>query len=189
VPVAAPSANRFMQLSPTTAGHVREGLGDDVDMIVDGGACTVGIESTVLALYPEGPVLLRPGGIARAQLEQVLGRTVALPDTPAPGQAHAAPGMHPRHYSPRTRTLVALPGVPLPAGHGALVSHRLAAFDPAPDVKCVSMPSNAAAYAHTLYATLHELDAEGLEWIALDLPPDESDWQALRDRMTRAAAD
>ncbi len=158
-------------------------------LIVDGGACTVGIESTVVALYPEGPVLLRPGGIGRAQLEQVLGRTVALPDTPAPGQAHAAPGMHPRHYSPRTRTLVALPGVALPPGRGALVSHRLDAFAPAPGVRGVAMPANAAAYAHALYATLHALDGEGLDWIGLDLPPDESDWQALRDRMTRAAAD
>ena len=189
VPVAAPSANRFMQLSPTTADHVRSGLGDAVDMIVDGGPCPVGIESTVVALYPDHPVLLRPGGIGRVQLEQVLGRPVDLPDDPASGQAHAAPGMHPRHYSPRTRTLVALPGVALPHGRGALVSHRTQAFDLPADVRRVAMPAQAGDYARDLYATMHALDAEGLDWIALDLPPDEADWQALRDRMTRAAAD
>jgi L-threonylcarbamoyladenylate synthase len=189
VPVAAPSANRFMQLSPTTAEHVREGLGDAVDAIVDGGPCSVGIESTVLALYPDGPVLLRPGSISRDRLEAVLGRPVALPSMPSQGEAHAAPGMHRRHYSPRTRTLVALPGVPLPVGRGAVVSHRLDDFSTGPDVRRVSMPSEPTDYAHQLYATLHALDTEGLDWIGLDLPPQTAEWQAVRDRLTRAAAD
>lgn len=189
VPVAAPSANRFMQLSPTTADHVRSGLGDAVDAIVDGGPCTVGIESTVVALYPDGPTLLRPGGIPRHVLEHLLGQTLQSGAAPQPGQAHDAPGMHPRHYSPRTRTLVALPDVPLPAGRGAIVSHRTQAFDAGAGVQRIPMPSHAQDYARMLYATLHDLDSRGLDWIGLDLPPDEADWQALRDRMHRAAAD
>ncbi len=187
VPVAAPSANRFMQLSPTTAEHVRQGLGDAVDMIVDGGPCPVGIESTVLALYPQGPVLLRPGGIPKARLEQVLGRSAALPPESAPGQAHAAPGMHPRHYSPNTRTLKLQPGTSLPPGHGAVVTHRPRAFDPVPDVRMVAMPEDPAGYARMLYAILHDLDAQGLDWIGLDLPADEDAWQGVRDRLLRAA--
>lgn len=189
VPVAAPSANRFMQLSPTTAEHVRTGLGDAVEAIVDGGPCPVGIESTVIGLYPRGPVLLRPGGIGRSALEQVLERSVALPEAPAEGEAHAAPGMHRRHYSPRTRTLVVRPDVPLPAGRGAVVSHRAQAFDADEQVQRVAMPADAARYARQLYATLHRLDQDDLDWIGLDLPPDDAIWHAVRDRMTRAAAD
>ena len=100
VPVVAPSANRFTQVSPTTAEHVRQGLGDRVDYILDGGPCQVGIESTVLSLSMEAPVLLRPGGSSRQQIEELIGAIARAEHKPT--GAHRAPGMHHRHYSPRT---------------------------------------------------------------------------------------
>jgi L-threonylcarbamoyladenylate synthase len=105
IPVAAPSANRFTQLSPTTAEHVRAGMGDRVDYILDGGPCTVGIESTVLSLIGDEPVLLRPGGVAREDLEAVLGRPGRIMNDAGAGP-HLSPGMHPRHYSPRTKLIL-----------------------------------------------------------------------------------
>lgn len=189
VPVAAPSANRFTQISPTTAQHVRAGLGSDVDMILDGGACTVGIESSVLALYPDGPVLLRPGGISREAIEAVIGRPVALPGSgPAKGETHAAPGMHFRHYSPRTMTLTAHPAMVLPNGSGALVTHRPEHYRDLAVAQLAVMPDDPIAYAQRLYATLHELDSHGHDWIAIDLPPDDPAWHAVRDRLKRAIA-
>src|SRR5882762_6184690 len=103
VPLAAPSANRFTQLSPTTADHVRRSLGSDVDLILDGGPCEVGIESTVLSLAGSQPVLLRPGGVSRAEIEAIIGPIAITTEVVG---AHPAPGMHPRHYSPRTRLLL-----------------------------------------------------------------------------------
>jgi len=100
VPLAAPSANRFTELSPTTAEHVRRSLGNDVDFILDGGPCEVGIESTVLSLAEPRPVLLRPGGVSRRELEAVIG-PIGTASDPGAG-SHPSPGMRARHYSPRT---------------------------------------------------------------------------------------
>src|SRR5580704_6649008 len=122
VPVAAPSANRFTELSPTTADHVRQSLGDRVDYILDGGACTVGIESTVLSLVAEGPVLLRPGGISRQQIEAIIGPVTLQAE--APQHAHPSPGMHPRHYSPRTPLLLIGNGNVPATGRGAYLQLR-----------------------------------------------------------------
>src|ERR1700732_1111941 len=104
VPLAAPRANRFTELSPTTAEHVRLSLGSDSDYILDGGPCSVGIESTVLSLAGPGPVLLRPGGISRTELEAIAGPVASAQGAQA--GAHTSPGMHPRHYSPRTPLLL-----------------------------------------------------------------------------------
>lgn len=189
VPVAAPSANRFTQISPTTAEHVRAGLGSDVDVILDGGACAVGIESTVLGLYADGPVLLRPGGVDAAAIEAILGQPVKLPGSaPAQGEAHAAPGMHFRHYSPRTMTLTAHPAMELPSGEGALLTHRPEHFAGLAVAHREVLPAAPAEYAQRLYAALHELDAHHYDWIAIDLPPDEPSWHAVRDRLKRAIA-
>lgn len=189
VPVAAPSANRFTQISPTTAQHVRTGLGSDVDVILDGGPCHVGIESSVLALYPDGPVLLRPGGISREAIEAVIGQPVARPgQAPAKGAVHAAPGMHFRHYSPRTMTLTAHPAMAVPSGTGALLTHRPGHYEHLPVTHLQVMPGQPVAYAQRLYAALHELDAHGYDWIAIDLPPDTPEWAAVRDRLKRAIA-
>jgi L-threonylcarbamoyladenylate synthase len=179
LPVAAPSANRFMQLSPTTAAHVRDSLGDGVDLILDGGSTPVGIESTVLSLVGGRPVLLRPGMISKEELEEILG-DVAEPG-PISG-AHPSPGMHHRHYSPRTKLVLINADERPVGGRGVVVSHRPDAQD------ALLMPAAPKGYAAALYATLHELDSQGLDWIAVERVPEDAAWAGIRDRLTRAAA-
>lgn len=183
VPLAAPSANRFTELSPTTAEHVRRSMSDQVAMILDGGPTTVGIESTVLSLAGPVPVLLRPGMVTREQIEEVIG-TVRLAEAPSAGEAHASPGQHARHYSPKTR-LVMVENGRLPAnGRGAYLwmSCRAGA------ARCVQMPGDPEKYAAMIYRVLHEADAEGWDWIAVEKPPMDLGWDAIRDRLERAAA-
>jgi L-threonylcarbamoyladenylate synthase len=181
VPIAAPSANLFMKLSPTTAEHVRAGLGDRVDMVLDGGDTKVGIESTVLSVVGGRAVLLRPGMISQAAIEGIIGPVETAASEG--GQPHASPGMHHRHYSPRTPVILVQNG-PLPEGRGAWVWYRREAFAN----RCLQMPGEPHAYAAMLYRNLHELDAEGWQWIAVEAPPDEPEWAAVRDRLQRAAA-
>ena len=178
LPIAAPSANRFSELSPTTAEHVRQSLGDEVDLILDGGPAEVGIESTVLSVAGPMPVLLRPGMISRAQLEEIIGE-VGMADTPREGP-HSSPGMHVRHYSPRTPLLLELPQ----RGRGAY----LWLTRPAEAAKCIQMPADPAHYAAALYETLHAVDAGGFDWIAVEAPPDSVEWTGINDRLKRAAA-
>jgi L-threonylcarbamoyladenylate synthase len=183
VPLAAPSANRFTQLSPTTAEHVRHGLGSDVDLILDGGPCAVGIESTVVSLAGSEPVLLRPGGIPRLEIEAITGPVATSQDISQ--GAHPAPGMHPRHYSPRTRLVLVKNGeVP---GHGSGTYLQYQHTPSRSDITVVDMPSTAADYAASLYTKLHEADAAGHDWIAVDPPPKTADWEAIHDRLCRAA--
>jgi L-threonylcarbamoyladenylate synthase len=183
IPIAAPSANRFTQLSPTTAEHVREGLGDRVDFILDGGPCTVGIESTVLSLAESVPVLLRPGGISRQQIESVIG-TVELRSA-VTAAAHPSPGMHPRHYSPRTNLLLVEHGEVPKEGAGAYLQFRERPKRQVNEI--VVMPQDATEYAARLYRTLHELDTRNYDWIAVDTPDSAPEWEAIRDRLRRAA--
>jgi L-threonylcarbamoyladenylate synthase len=178
VPIAAPSANRFTGLSPTTAEHVHKSLGDSVDFILDGGPTQVGIESTVLSLVDGIPRLLRPGMISVEQIESFIGK-VEIATAAAEG-SHPAPGMHPRHYSPRTRLVLDLPG----NGRGAYLWHT----HPAPSARSVQMPADPARYAAALYETLHRLDDEGFDWIAVEPPPNESAWAGIADRLKRAAS-
>lgn len=178
VPIAAPSANRFTQLSPTTAAHVREGLGDRVDLILDGGPCHVGIESTVLSLAASPPALLRPGIVTRDRIEQFIGPVETV--TGAEG-AHPSPGLHQRHYSPRT-----------PLREGRVVSGTRVAWvwwcsDAPAAARSVQMPADAHAYAARLYEVLHTLDAEGLDLIAVETVPDGPEWDGVRDRIRRAS--
>ncbi len=180
VPIAAPSANRFTQLSPTTADHVRRALGDAVDLVLDGGPTQVGLESTVLSLAGR-PRLLRPGMILREQIEQVIG-PVETAGRIENGLPHPSPGLHPRHYSPRTRLVVVRDGM-LPPGRGAYMWIRRRA----PAARTVQMPADAAAYAARLYETLHALDAEGWDWIAVEQPPESAEWSPVLDRLRRAA--
>lgn len=172
VPIAAPSANRFTELSPTCAAHVRQSLGNRVDMILDGGSTPVGIESTVLSLAGHTPLLLRPGMISREEIEEITG-PVELLETASQG-AHPSPGLHARHYSPRTPLLL-VRGKPERAGRGVYLKHG------------ETMPAAPRDYAAALYATLHRLDSEGLDWIAVEQPPDEPAWAGIRDRLRRAA--
>lgn len=183
IPVAAPSANRFTQLSPTTADHVRRSLGDRVDFILDGGPCTVGIESTVVSLAGESPVLLRPGGVSRSEIEALIG-PVRIQNAPTQA-AHASPGQHPRHYSPRTALLLVRDGAVPEQGRGAYLQLQ---HPPSRPVRTVQMPQDAKAYAAQLYATLHDLDVESLDWIAVETPEPYADWESVLDRLKRAAA-
>lgn len=184
-PIAAPSANRFMQLSPTRAEHVERGLGEAVDLILDGGDCAYGIESTVVRIEPDGATLLRHGAIPAALIEQVLGAALKRP--PLPGDARGAvqdsPGQHQRHYAPRTPLFLWQPGQALPPGRGGL----LALSEPSVETQAkVRMPTQAVAYAQRLYSELHALDGASLDWIAVEAPPADPSWAAVHDRLQRA---
>ncbi len=184
IPIAAPSANRFTQLSPTTAEHVRQGLGKRVDYVLDGGPCVVGIESTVLSLAEDIPVLLRPGGISRQEIEAAIGPVEQ--QTKVLSEAYPSPGMHPRHYSPRTKLLLVRNGEVPDQGLGAYLQWQQ---PPRREVvEVVPMPAGAAEYAAELYRTLHELDSRNYEWIAVDTPGGGRKWEAVLDRLRRAAA-
>jgi len=171
VPIAAPSANRFMHLSPTTAGHVRAEFGDAVE-VLDGGPTQVGIESTVVSLVGGKLVLLRPGMIAFDEIE-----TAAAPEG-----SHPAPGMHYRHYSPRTPLLLVDSPRQLPDRNGAYIWWREAGLTS----RSVRMPDDPAGYAARLYAVLHALDQERWPWIAVEAPPVAPEWTGIRDRLNRA---
>ena len=170
VPVAAPSANRFMEISPTTAEHVRLGLGDRVDCILDAGPCEVGIESTVLSLAGGRHVLLRPGMILRRQIEEIIG-PVDLVSQPAAGAGHVSPGLHRRHYAPKTPLYLLDAGEALPEGRGRLLT----------------LPGEPVSFAARLYSELHAADREGWEWIAIRKPPATGEWAGILDRLTRAS--
>jgi L-threonylcarbamoyladenylate synthase len=169
VPVAAPSANRFTELSPTMAGHVPEEL---ADAVLDGGPARVGIESTVLSLVND-PVLLRPGVIPLPEIEALIG-SVSLAEVPSEGP-HESPGMHLRHYQPATRVYLLTANDTPPSGRGAWL--RIGR----------EMPADPLAYASELYAALHRLDEQHLDWIAIEPPPDTPEWAGIRDRLQRAA--
>jgi L-threonylcarbamoyladenylate synthase len=171
VPIAAPSANRFTEISPTTAEHVRASLGDRVDLILDGGPCPVGIESTVVSLVRHPPEVLRPGMISKEELEVVTGFAWRQGNIDSP-QVMESPGMHPRHYAPRTPLYVLEPGMKTPEGRGRILQ----------------MPETPHDYACVLYARLREADSEGWDWIAVEKPPETPQWAGILDRLKRASA-
>ena len=174
VPIAAPSANRFTQLSPTTAQHVREAFGEETPFLLDGGPCEVGLESTVIAVTKDGLEVLRPG---MAFIEDA-STVVEFSES-----AHRSPGQHKRHYSPRTRVLLVNHGRLPQEGRGAyLWIGQEASAD-----RTIRMPARVEKYAAQLYGKLHELDREGFDWIAVELPPETREWSAIRDRLVRAA--
>jgi L-threonylcarbamoyladenylate synthase len=194
-PVAAPSANRSEQLSPTRAEHVARSLRGRVALILDAGPTAGGLESTVLAITADGPLLLRPGLVTPAEIEAVIGpvRRAAQSARPA---ALASPGAMPRHYAPnaplevvntgearvvelatagdRVGWLTFLAARPGAASHENLIQ--------------VTMPPDAAAYAARLYDALHQLDAAGVTRIVVDSVPAGDAWLAIRDRLRRASA-
>jgi len=184
VPIAAPSANRFTELSPTTADHVRLSLGSDIDYILDGGPCSVGIESTVLSLVDPMPTLLRPGGISRKDLETIAGPVASAQEAPA--GPHASPGMHPRHYRPRTPLLLVKDGILPDQGQGVYLQRQH--LPSRESVQTIQMPAAAPEYAAALYEALHQADAGNYNWIAVDLPPSTPEWEAVYDRLRRAAS-
>jgi L-threonylcarbamoyladenylate synthase len=180
VPIAAPSANLFTELSPTQAGHLRASLRREVDYVLDGGAAPVGIESTVLSLAGDRPTLLRPGMISEEDLEELIG-PVDRPGGTA--GAHPSPGMHRKHYSPRTRLLLVEDGALPDNGRGAYIWYRQAA----PAKRSIRVPDDPRTYGARLYGILHELDTEGWDWIAVETPPARAEWAGIQDRLIRAS--
>lgn len=200
--IAAPSANRFGRISPTTAAHVQEELGERVAMIVDGGACAVGIESTILDFSRDVPEILRPGAITPDDIARVIGRRPRVRGEPAPlvateGAAAPAPrvsGALAAHYAPRTPLRLVEPALLADeaatlAGEGSRVA-VLAHATPNPhDSRLIwqPMPADPAAYAQELYASLRAADALDADFILIEALPGGTGWAAVADRLGRAA--
>ncbi len=182
--VAAPSANRFGLVSPTTAAHVRSDLGQDVDLVLEGGRSEVGIESTIVDLSGRKPALLRPGGISRQELENALNAKVEDKGSAAPRHS----GGLERHYAPRTPARL-VPAYDLDK-EIARMKERVAVLGfSRPDERVDywrRMPRDPNAYAQKLYSALRELDAAGCEEILVEAPPEAPEWTAVRDRLQRA---
>jgi len=191
--VAAPSANRFGRVSPTTAAHVAEEfteLPDDALLILDGGACPVGIESTIVDCSRGAPVLLRPGVITPAQIEAVCGQPLCARDEAAP----RASGTLESHYAPRAKVRL-MAAQPLQAALDVLGpdAKHIAVYARSPlktarGVVLRRMPDDAAQAAQALFAVLRELDATGVKLIWVETPPEGADWDGVRDRLQRASA-
>lgn len=189
--VAAPSANRHGRVSATTAEHVRREFGAAVECVLDGGEAQVGIESTIVDLSGGTPVLLRPGWITAAEVEDALGVQLAAPAAGAP----RAPGTLTAHYAPRTPLTVVEGDLLVElattlVGQGRKVA-ALALGEARPllvGVTWVGAPRDAAGYAHALYASLRRLDDAGCDMILVERPPRAPEWAAINDRLARAAA-
>lgn len=192
--IAAPSANRFCRVSPTQALHVSEELGDTVDLILDGGPCQVGVESTIVDLSTDRPRLLRPGHISRSQIETVLNTELLLPETATPITSELrAPGMMDIHYAPTTPALRCYT-----AELATIVENLLASGQkiglltcqttlPAqPTLSVIQLSQQAAAYAQGLYAALRQLDQLQLDKIVVEQPPETEAWRAVNDRLGKA---
>jgi L-threonylcarbamoyladenylate synthase len=198
--VSAPSANRFGRVSPTTAAHVQSELGPDL-LILDGGECDVGIESTIIDCTRGEPVLLRPGQITRAQIETACGHAVRAKDAPQEVGGQAAPrasGTLESHYAPRAKVRL-MSAQDIAAKLLALGPHAnnlgLWSADRPEDgaglgagVLWLAQPQSAEQAAHDLFSVLRELDARGVQQIWVQLPPDTPEWEGVRDRLQRAAA-
>ncbi|MGM9485339.1 L-threonylcarbamoyladenylate synthase [Roseateles sp. NT4] len=186
--VAAPSANRFGRVSPTLARHVVEEFGPEL-MVLDGGACEVGIESSIVDCSRERPALLRPGLINRARIEAVLGEALAEPDAAAPKAsgtlaAHYAPSAHVRLLDAQALAL----RLATAAASGGLEGVAVYSRARLPAWRWQALPADPAAAAHELFAVLRALDAAGAREIWVEAPPRDPAWDGVRDRLSRAAA-
>jgi L-threonylcarbamoyladenylate synthase len=192
--VAAPSANRFGRISPTRAAHVAAEFGEEL-LVLDGGPCTLGIESAIVDCSRGRPALLRPGALTRARIEAAAGQPLFERDA---GSAQA-PGTLEAHYAPRAslrlmsrEALEAALQVLGPAAPGVAVYSRTALealqMQDASNPRFRTMPDDAAAAAHELFAVLRELDATGMPLIWVEQPPGTPSWEGVRDRLQRAAA-
>lgn len=194
VPVAAPSANRSTELSPVSAAHVARSLEDRVDVILDGGAAHVGIESTVVDLTGARPRILRPGHVSAAEIAALVGPLDETARASSPGSAQLAPGQMDRHYAPRARLVLADAGEAGPRALAAAARARgdavglvsLGGLELDADV-AARLPRDPAGCAARLYATLHAFDDEGCALVVVEQPPREPAWDAVRDRLERAA--
>lgn len=190
-PVAAPSANVFGQLSPTTAAHVMDGLGDRIDCVVDGGPCVVGLESTVVAFPEKVPIVLRPGGLAIEAIESVIGRiAIANADPSRDNSAQPAPGMLSRHYAPRTPlTTLHAETVAVPSGaRWGLLTYGNCEREPGfAHVETLSKSQDLSECAANFFAALGSLDSSDLDVIIAHRFPDRGLGLALNNRLERAS--
>lgn len=178
--LAAPSANRFGRISPTRAEHVADELGERVRFVLDGGPCRVGLESSIVDLSGDAPRLLRPGGVARAALEAALGRPLGGADAGAP----RAPGTLASHYAPRTPTFLVATAAAGDVGT-AVISRRAAPAGHAGAWR--RLPDDPEGYGRALYGALRDLDAAGAQRILVERVPEAPAWEAVADRLRRAA--
>ena len=168
--LAAPSANRFGRVSPTTADHVRADLGNDVDFVLDGGPCPVGVESTIVDCTVDPPQVLRPGGISADEITSLLNLSLGAASGPS-----RAPGMLASHYAPKSRVLLA---------DSPAEAHALATASPGAEVLD---DDDLVHYAHSLFARLRDADDRGVHTVIAVLPPAVGLGHAIRDRLTKAA--
>jgi L-threonylcarbamoyladenylate synthase len=186
--IAAPSANRFGRISPTRAEHVRSDLGSEVDLILDGGACEIGIESTIVDLSRGKPVLLRPGRIGAGEIAATLGVAPVSRDSDAP----CAPGMLAAHYAPRQPLRLIESDRWERSVRDASRGRGVLSFRSAPEGDMSTMWIEASTqpqqYGHDLYANLRALDLSGCDQILVEEPPATPEWTAIRDRLTRAGS-
>jgi L-threonylcarbamoyladenylate synthase len=196
-PVAAPSANRYQGLSPTTAAHVVKELGDRVDLVLDGGPCDAGIESTVVDARADPPRVLRPGAVGIEALTTIAPGIVARFADPASGETRTSPGMDARHYAPRaplrlapTRDATIALAQTLAEASGAPVGVVVRELSPGGSLHGLVqkiLPGEAPDYARRLFAVLHELDDQGVSAIVVQAVPDEPAWWAVADRLARGS--
>lgn len=176
VPVAAPSANPFTRLSATRVEHLDPDLAEAVDLVIDGGPCSIGLESTVIDVTAFPPRILRPGGVSRASIQAAL---KVVPGSVPPNGIRRSPGQYPRHYAPQAK--VVLVDVLEPDQTGLT-------FDQPTTSKQIKMPLDPAAYGAAMYDALHKLDAEQPPEIFVERPPEEPSWEAVWDRLEKASA-
>jgi len=197
-PLAAPSANMSTKVSPTTAQHVLRSLGDKVRLIVDGGPAQVGIESTVLDLTAHPPRVWRPGMIHRESLLAVTGELETADGGTRDAQPRRSPGLLARHYAPKARLVIlswrdsAELKRQLATGKRQAATTHIIAHTRIPSAESFGrvsvIPRDPEAFARAIYAELHRCDEEGAEWIVVEALPETTEWQAINDRLRRAAA-
>lgn len=189
-PLAAPSANRSTSVSPTRAEHVAASLGERVDLILDGGPCDVGIESSVVDVTVDPPRLLRPGGTPIARLRELVPDLDVTPVDADAAAGHASPGLDRRHYAPdarvvivaRTEIAATVSEAAAPVGLLTLASHD------APVDWSLALGDDPTAYARGLFDALHAADRAGCATLVVECPPADEAWAAVHDRLARAAA-
>jgi L-threonylcarbamoyladenylate synthase len=185
-PIAAPSANPFGGVSPTTAEHVRQSLGGSIDMILDGGACVVGVESTVISFVNKEPVLLRPGGVPLEEIQALIGQVLVQPKAADKPQA---PGQLESHYAPRTPLFWGTPLELLPAGKkvGLLALQKPMDASAFAAVEVLSDHGDLRQAAANLFAALRRLDGMNLDAIYALPVPDQGLGRAINDRLAKAS--